>query len=144
MKAVKVFRCLIFFVGIGLIFSSFAQTTEQLEENILFSEEDVETPEQPEVVEQKKSGSDIDKGDLERVDELFQGPKQIPPEHILVVQKRFIQKEGHRGVEYFDNLAGIDDRGEFIPDHSYHRGHFISGNGMIGGKPANNVYRGGG
>jgi outer membrane beta-barrel protein len=34
------------------------------------------------------------RSDLEKVDEAVRGPRQIPNEHVLVVQRRFVQKEG--------------------------------------------------
>lgn len=82
-----------------------AESVTSLEEQILFAEEvddqnnqdDYQAEELPSLIG-KQSKPTVDAASVQEVDELFQGPKEVPPEHILVVQRRYIHKEGQHEI----------------------------------------------
>ena len=114
-----------FFLTIVFLFTflgqnSFSQSLEQLEAEILGSSPDFDEviPEaDPEADSQSKEDDyafsevteqehleqnlEAEEDALEKVDELVKGPRQIPFEHILVVQNKYVQKEGSHEITPF-------------------------------------------
>lgn len=104
-----------------------AQTQADLETQVLggvtephyqagASVEDSSNSDVPVIKEEKEDDQPKEK-DLQALEEAIKGPKGVPPEHILVVQRKYIQKEGRHEIAPI--MVGIQPADSFRKQLQY-------------------------